>query len=393
MLDPSLPSQLGSTRLNSLEEYFFAKANQRIAAVEATGRSVINLGIGSPDLPPPPAFVQELVAQVQNPAHYRYPGYHGLPQFNQAIAKWYHNRHGLTIDPQTMSLPLAGSKEGLFFLSLALVSPGEEILIPNPGYSTYGKAAELVGATTKEYALVAEQEYFPDLEALEKQDLSRVKLMWINYPHNPTGAVISREQYQTLVEFSRRHQIILASDNPYSEVTFDGFKAATIMEVVQPEDLVVELNSMSKTYNLAGVRLGWAVGHPALITALKIVYSNIETGIFTALQAAGTVALEVDQEWLEERNAVYAARRELALQVAHQLGCTAPAPLAALYVWARLPATVAKAEEYCFDLLEKTGVFVTPGTAFGSNGEGNIRISLCQPVEVFHAALQQIGSR
>jgi LL-diaminopimelate aminotransferase len=380
-------------RLDSLQEYFFSRAAEKIAAVQKTGTQIINLGIGSPDLPPPPAVIEKLTAELANPANHVYPPYNGIPEFRQAIAQWYTQNYSLNFNADTQVLPLAGSKQGIIHLTLAVIDKGDQVLVPNPGYSAYAKAATMAGGEVVEYSLTEENGFLPDIKQLESFNLSRVKMIWINYPNNPTGADISREQLQELLEFTRQHNIIIASDNPYSHVTFDGHKTTSILEDATPNDLVIELNSLSKTYNMAGWRIGWAVGHPEIIAALKNINSNIETGMFIPLQKAAVIALQTPPAWIEQRNQVYAERRASIISLLEALNCTVFPPKASLYVWAKLPGEVTTkmtAEAYCFALLEKTGVFLTPGTAFGSNGEGYVRVAICQPKEVIEDAKKRV---
>lgn len=369
-------------RMDSLGEYFFARAHKKIEQVASTGKVIINLGIGSPDLAPSPLVIEELIQKASDPTMHTYPSYTGLPQFRTEIASWYQKEFGVHIDQTNMVLPFSGSKEGIVFTTLALADPGDAVLIPNPGFSTYERGAIIAGATPRMYSLDRENEYQPDFEALEKTDLSKVKLMWINYPHNPTGATASYKQLEDIVNFAERHSIILASDNPYSHISYNKAHEVSILEIPKALNLAIELNSLSKTYNMAGWRVGWVVGNPNLIATISALYSNIETGIFNPIQYAGIKALQLPRSFITERNEVYKKRLIIANDIAQMLGCEKNETTASLYAWARLPKHILNAEKFCFDLLEKTGIFVTPGTAFGSNGEGYIRIALCQPEQV-----------
>lgn len=368
-------------RMNSLGEYFFSRAHKKIDQLASTGKAIINLGIGSPDLSPSPQVIEELTQKASNPTMHSYPSYSGLPDFRSEIANWYQREFSVKIDSQSMVQPTSGSKEGIVFTTLALVNPGEEILIPNPGFATYERAAIIAGAIPRMYSLDRENGYQPSFESLEKIDLSNVKLMWINYPHNPTGATASIEQLEEIVKFAEKHSILIASDNPYSHISFGKDHEPSILEIPGAIDISVELNSLSKTYNMAGWRLGWVVGNPNLMKAISALYSNIETGIFNPIQYAGVKALQLPQTFISERNEIYRKRSIIANDIAKIIGCETYETKASLYVWAKLPSRVVNAEEFCFELLEKTGVFITPGTAFGSNGEGYIRIALCQTEE------------
>ena len=378
----STPIDQQAIRMDTLGEYFFARAHKKISEVASTGKVIINLGIGSPDLAPSPLVIEELANKVADPSMHGYPSYTGLPQFRTEIATWYQREFGLNIDPTNMIQPFSGSKEGIVFTTLALVNPGDEVLIPNPSFSTYERAAVIAGAVPRMYALDRENGYQPHFETLEKTDLSKVKLMWINYPHNPTGATASLKQLENIVNFAKKHSILLVSDNPYSHISFNKTHEASILEIPGALDIAIELNSLSKTYNMAGWRIGWVVGNQKLIATIGALYSNIETGVFIPIQYAAIKALQLPQSYITERNEIYKRRLIIVNDIEQMLGCEKNETTASLYVWARLPQQILNAEEFCFDLLDKTGIFVTPGTAFGSNGEGYIRISLCQPEQV-----------
>ncbi len=377
-------------RMDSLGEYFFSRAHKKISEVAATGMEIINLGIGSPDLPPSPMVIEELANRVTDMTLHGYPSYSGLPLLRTEIAKWYQREYSVEIDSASMVLPVSGSKEGLVFTTLALVNPGDEILIPNPGFSTYERAAVIAGAVPRMYTLSQELAYQPDFEALEKTDLSKVKLMWINYPHNPTGATATLEQLKKIVEFGKKHSILIASDNPYSHISFNTAHEPSILEVPGALDVAIEIGSFSKTYNMAGWRIGWIVGHKKLMGTIGAFYSNVETGVFIPIQYAAVKALQLPQSFITERNSIYKKRSVIANDIAQILGCEKTETIASLYVWARLPKEIVNAEEYCFELAEKTGVFITPGTAFGSEGEGYIRIALCQPEAILEKAKSKL---
>jgi LL-diaminopimelate aminotransferase len=383
-------SSLGAHRMNFLHEYFFARANEKITALRNQGREIINLGMGNPDLSPPQEVLAALTQASQQPTNHGYPSYTGLTEFRQAISDWYATHYQVRLDTTSEVLPLNGSKQGIFYLSLSLLDKGDQVLVPNPGYSAYEKAASIAGAETIFYSLSAENSWLPDLNALEKMDVSGVKLMWINYPHNPTGATVTKEQLSQIADFARKHKIILVNDNPYSHVVFDGYQSPSLMEIRQPEDLFIELHSMSKTYNMPGWRIGWAVGDADVIGLLKNMYGNIETGQFIPLQYAATVALQTPTSWITERNQLYAERRARVITILKTLHCQIFEPKASLYIWAKLPVECSDSEKFVFDLLEKTGVFLAPGSAFGSGGEGYLRASICQPQEKLDRALDLI---
>lgn len=379
-----------AARMAGLQEYFFARANERITKVKARGVDVINLGIGNPDLPPPEKVVECLRAETLKPANHLYPSYVGLPEFRQAISEWYASQFQLTLNADTQVFPVNGSKQGIVYLTLALVGPRDEVLMPNPGYSAYEKAAVIAGATARYYPLTEQNAFLPDLQALATQDLRKVKMMWINYPHNPTGATVTEAQLKEIAEFADKNNIILVNDNPYSHIVFDGYKAPSLLQFLTDKTPFLELSSMSKTYNMPGWRIGWVAGHPELVALVKNMFSNIETGQFIPLQKAATVALSTPQSWIDERNAIYADRKKLVIKLLQKLGCRTFDFPASLYIWAELPNRTMTSEDYIFDLLEKTGIFIAPGTAFGSDGEGYIRASVCQPKEMLNQAISRL---
>lgn len=379
-----------ATRMSDLSEYFFVRANNHIIHVKQAGKDVIDLGIGSPDLLPHHSVIDALHTAVQRPSAHMYPPYNGLLELRRGIAAWYQRHHNLNLDPSTQIFPTAGSKQGIVHLMLALIDQGDKVLIPNPGYSTFEKGTKIAGGEVMYYQLSEESHFLPDLSAIDQLDLTSVKLMWLNYPNNPTGAVASLEDYRKILAFARRHHIIVANDNPYSHITFDGYKAPSLLEAAKSDDLVIEFNSLSKTYNIAGWRLGWAAGHHELIKLLSMMNSNIETGSFLPVQEAAITALELPDEWIEERNEIYAGRRTVVIELLEKLGCTVYPPSAALYVWAKLPHGSENSESFAFSLLERTAIFITPGTAFGSGGEGYLRASLCQSAQRIEEAIERI---
>ncbi len=385
---------VGATKLEQLPEYFFALANKKIKDLEQAGGQVLNFGIGGPDLPPHESVIARLNEEASKTDTHIYPGYVGIPELREAISSWYQRHHQVTLDVGTQVLPLGGSKQGLVYLTMAVTNPGDKVLIPELGYATFSRGCLMTGAEPLEYQLTAD--YTPDINALAKMDVKGVKLMWINYPHNPTGATISVDQMRAVLDFARAHHIIVASDNPYSHVTFDGYRAPSILEVAGPDDLVVEFNSMSKTYNMAGWRIGWVVGHPEVIKAVSIIYGNIETGIFIPAQRAAATALNLPDSWIVERNRVYEQRRELAGKLLTKLGCSFEPTKASLYAWAKLPSpksgqkTKVDSAAFSTKLLEEKLIFVAPGVVFGRAGEGFIRISLTQPEAVFEAAIKRL---
>ncbi len=376
-------------RMEQVPPYVFAHVGRLIAEKRAQGIDVINLGIGSPDLPTPPHVVKALQEAAEDPKNHGYPSYTGLPELRQAIAAWYQNRFGVELDPNTEVVPLIGSKEGIAHLALALVGPGDVALIPDPGYPTYEMGTILAGGEVYPTPLRAENNFLPDLEAIPEEVLERARVLWLNYPNNPTGAVASLAFFEEVVAFAKRHNLVIAHDNPYSDVTFDGFKAPSLLEVPGAKEVAIELNSLSKTYNMAGWRVGMAVGNPEVIEGLVRVKSNVDTGIFNPIQYAAIAALNTDQGWIAERNAIYQRRRDILVDGLAAAGLRAHRPQAALYVWAEVPEGWTS-QEFAMHILDEAGVWLTPGTAYGASGEGYVRLSICVPEERLQEAMERL---
>jgi len=362
-------------RLDTIQEYYFSKKLREVRGLMAQGKPIINMGIGSPDLAPSQEVLKAIqVAVLENGAH-QYQSYQGLPQLRDAIANFYKNKFRVTADPNTEILPLMGSKEGIMHISLAFLNEGDEVLIPNPGYPTYTSVTNLVGAVPKYYDLTADNGWFPDLEALAKQDLSRVKVMWLSYPHMPTGATATKEQFIKMVAFAQEHDILLVNDNPYSFVLND--EPASILSLPNAKEVCLELNSLSKTFNMAGWRVGFVLGSNEHINAILKVKSNMDSGMFYGIQKGAIAALNSSDDWFKGLNEVYGKRRELIYKLVDKLGCSYDRNAVGMFVWAKLPAGSLSSEEFIDDILYKKDLFITPGTIFGSNGEGYIRFSLC----------------
>ncbi|WP_282115859.1 pyridoxal phosphate-dependent aminotransferase [Cellulophaga baltica] len=362
-------------RLNTVEEYYFSKKLREVRGLMAEGKPIINMGIGSPDLAPSEEVIKAVQAAVTEDGAHQYQSYQGLPEFRDAIVNFYKKYYSVTLNPSTEVLPLMGSKEGIMHISLAFLNPGDEALIPNPGYPTYTSVTKLVGATPKYYDLKAASNWFPNIEALEQQDLSKVKLMWVSYPHMPTGASANKEQFKALVAFAKRNDILLVNDNPYSFVLNDT--PDSILSIEGAKEVALELNSLSKTFNMAGWRVGMVSGNEAHISAVLKVKSNMDSGMFYGIQKGAIAALKSSQEWFDGLNKVYEKRKELMLQLADKLGCTYDKNAVGMFIWAKLPEGAVSAEEFIDDILYKKNIFITPGTIFGSNGAGYIRFSLC----------------
>ena len=377
-----------ANRLADVKEYYFARKLREIRSRLASGEAIINLGIGNPDMMPSEETIKELVARAVEPGNHGYQPYKGIPQLREAFARWYLDTYGVTLDPETDILPLMGSKEGIMHISLAFLNPGDQVLVPNPGYPTYSSIARLTGAEIVYYDLTDDHGWLPDLEALAQQDLSRVKLMWINYPHMPTGTLAPVELLTQLVAFARQHSILLCHDNPYSLVL--NPEPRSIFSVPGAEEVAIELNSLSKSHNMAGWRIGMVCGHRDYVNTILKVKSNMDSGMFMPLQAAAVKALSNSYQWHHRRNEVYAERRELAYRLLDAISCTYAPGQAGMFVWARIPDSALSGEALSEWLLNEASVFLAPGFIFGSNGERFIRISLCAPTRQMALALERV---
>jgi aspartate/methionine/tyrosine aminotransferase len=376
-------------RIASVEEYYFSRKLAEVRALDTPELRVINLGIGSPDQAPASNAIDALVASARNPANHGYQNYKGIPAFRKAIADFYEQTYQATIDPETMILPLMGSKEGIMHISMAFVNEGEEVLIPNPGYPTYSSVASLVGATLRPYDLKEELNWGIDVESLQRSDLSKVKLMWINFPHMPTGRTATREELKVLVDLARKNNFLIVNDNPYSMILND--QPSSLLSIEGAADVALELNSLSKSHNMAGWRLGWVAGKKEYIDAVLKVKSNMDSGMFLGLQHAATEALNNNrQEWFSELNRMYASRKKVAQELLDLLGCTWADKQSGLFVWAKAPDHVSDVEKWIDEILYGTKVFITPGFIFGEAGRRFIRISLCCTEEKLKEALQRI---
>jgi len=363
-------------RIAGFKPYFFASLNQKITQLRSKGVSIIRLDMGSPDLPPAPFIIDELARAAQSPDNHGYTQMGGTPQFKAAVAHYYGSRFGVELDPQKEVLALMGSKEGLFNLSQLLLNPGDVSLVPDPAYPVYSASGIIAGAEIYSLPLVKENNFLPDLDSIPADILRRAKLLWLNYPNNPTGAVATREFFEQAIQFGKKNHIVIANDAPYMDICFDGYRATSILQIPGAMDIAVEFNSLSKTYNMAGWRLGMVSGNQQIISYLHTYKSQADSSHFGAVLQAGTVALTGDQTWIEERNEIYKERRDTVVNALRQIGFTVDMPPAAIYVWARLPERFTSADDFCNQLLEETGVSTTPGNVYGPHGTGYIRISL-----------------
>ena len=365
-------------RVSGLPPYVFAKMAKRIADRAARGDKVINFGMGDPDLATPDYIIEDLCRAAHDPKTHRYPSYFGLPALRTAIADWYRQRFDVTLDPTTEVLPLIGSKEGIANIALAFCDPGELAILPDPGYPVYLYGAIMADGRTYDMPLLAERGWLPDLNALPLAVREQGNVMWLNYPNNPTGATADLAFFEEVIDFARKYDIIICHDNPYSDVTYDGYRAPSILQVPGAREVAVEFNSLSKTYNMAGARIGMVVGNPLVIDALSRIKSNIDSGIPTFVQQAAITALTGDQSWICDRNKIYERRRDLICTALQKAGIPATPPKASLYIWGPVPAGMTSAE-FADRLLEEAAIVVTPGTSFGDHGEGYFRLSLTVP--------------
>lgn len=377
-----------SGRLEGIGEYYFSKKLREIDELNRQGKQVINLGIGSPDLPPHPEVIRVLAEESQKPNVHAYQSYKGSPVLRKAFADWYRNWYGVELDPETEMLPLIGSKEGIMHICMTYLEAGDEALVPNPGYPTYQSAVKLAGGRVREYQLKEALGWFPDLEALEREDLSRVKLMWVNYPHMPTGTAATEEGFRQLVAFGKKHGILICHDNPYSFILNEAPKS--ILAVEGAKEVVLELNSLSKAQNMAGWRVGILVGAQARINEVLTFKSNMDSGMFLPVQLAAAKALTLGKDWYDGLNAIYAARREKVFAIMDLLGCQYDQNQTGMFVWASIPDQYASGFALSDEVLHGAGVFITPGGIFGSAGERYIRISLCSTEERLGQALNRI---
>jgi aspartate/methionine/tyrosine aminotransferase len=378
-----------ATRLESVDTYYFAKKLAEIARINSSSTiQIINLGIGSPDLLPPQVVIDTLKNSASNVDANKYQSYKGLPILREAFANWYDHFFQVKIDSQSEVLPLMGSKEGIMHISMSLLNPGDEVLVPDPGYPTYRMTAALAGAVPKFYDLKAENNWLPDLDYLASQDLSKVKLMWINYPHMPTGAKADLLFYKSLIAFAHKHDILICHDNPYVFILNDS--PVSILQVEGAKNHCLELISLSKCYNMAGWRIGALIGHENAINTVLKFKSNMDSGMFRPLQEAAAKALSMDESWMRSLDVVYEKRKKIAQAIMRELGAEYEKNNAGLFVWAKVKDNSRSVEAFCDDILYQANVFITPGHIFGKNGEGYIRISLCSSEELLQNALDRI---
>jgi LL-diaminopimelate aminotransferase len=378
-------------RIANLPPYLFAEIDKKVAQKRAQGIDVISLGIGDPDQPTPKHIVEKLIVEAQNPQNHRYPSYYGLVEFRQTIANWYKKRFNVELDPDKEVLPLIGSKEGIAHIALAVLDVGDISLIADPGYPVYRTGAILAGANPVSVSLKEENDFLPDLNKIESTMANKAKLFLLNYPNNPTSAIAPDEFFSQLVEWAHKYNVIIAHDNPYSEITYDGYVAPSFLQVPGAKDVGVEFHSLSKTYNMTGWRVGFVVGKAEVIEALGRVKTNIDSGIFNAVQYAGIQALTGPQDCVKEVCQVYTRRRDMIMEALNSLGLQARKPKATIYIWVKVPNGFTSAS-FAEHILEKAAVIVSPGNAYGSSGEGYVRLSLTIDDKRLAEALERIKS-
>ena len=379
-----------ANRLNSVQEYYFSRKLREVRQRIANGQDVINMGIGSPDLSPPEAALTALMESLSQPTAHKYQSYQGTPALRQTMATYYQDAFGVSLNPENEVLPLMGSKEGIMHISMAFLNEGDGVLIPNPGYPTYESVAKLVGARAVPYTLSAATNWLPNLDELAKQDLTDVRLMWVNYPHMPTGAKANEVFLSELVAFAKTHDLLIINDNPYANILNDS--PMSLLVVPGAKGIALELQSLSKAYNMAGWRVGMVCGSSAHIQDILKVKSNMDSGMFFGLQQGAIAALAQGADWFSELNATYRSRRELIWQLAEALGTTFEHDTAGMFVWAKLPEGALDSEAYIDTLLERHHIFIAPGTIFGTAGEGYVRFSLCVTEARIQEALKRIAS-
>lgn len=376
-------------RVLEVKEYYFSRRLREIAELNAKGADIISLGIGGPDRPPHHDVISTLAEEASQPGNHSYQPYVGLPALRKAMADWYKKWYDVNLDPDTEIQPLIGSKEGILHVSLTFLNPGDGVLVPNPGYPTYSSVSRLAQAEIFNYDLTEENGWMPDFEAIERLPLDRIKLMWINYPHMPTGTPATMQLFERIIEFGKKHNIVIAHDNPYSFILND--KPLSLLKVDGAKDIAIEMNSMSKSHNMAGWRVGMLASNPTFINWILKVKSNIDSGQFKPLMLAAAKGFTLGKEWYDEVNAVYASRRKVAEEIMTALGCRFDPAQSGLFLWGRIPESYGSSEELADKVLYDASVFITPGFIFGSNGDRYIRISLCATEEKMRLALDRIN--
>jgi len=379
-----------SDRISSFKPYFFASLAKRISSLQNEGKDVIRIDMGSPDLPPEKFIIDKMVEKVYQPNNHGYTPMGGGPEYREAISKYYKNRFGVQIDPITEAIGLIGSKEGLFHLAQIIINPGDIALVPDPGYPVYSAGTKIAGGEIFRMPLLKENKFLPDLSKIPVEIAKKTKLIWINYPNNPTGAIATKEFFNELIEFATKYEIIIAHDAPYTEVCFDGYVAPSLLEMPGAREISVEFNSLSKSYNMAGWRLGMAVGNPEIIRYLHTYKSQLDSSTFSPILESGVTALTGDQNWIQKRNNIYKLRRDIVVSGLRSCGFEVDTPPAAIYVWAKLPYGMNDSMHFCEKMLSEIGVSTTPGIVYGEYGEGYLRVSLGTKTTRIQEAIERI---
>lgn len=377
-----------ATRMGEVKEYYFSRKLREIAQMRAEGKEILNLGIGSPDLPPSAGVIEELQEHSSRSTSHGYQGYTGIPELREAFSEWYKEWFDVTLDPNGEILPLIGSKEGIMHISMTYLEPGDEVLVPNPGYPAYRAVANLTGATIREYKLEESLGWTPDLDALAAMDLEKVKIMWVNYPNMPTGAQAQVEFYERLVRFAKEKHILVCNDNPYGFILND--KPVSILSIAGAKEVALELNSLSKSHNMAGWRIGMLGGAASYLSTILRFKSNMDSGMFRPLQLAAVKALQQPASWYQSVNSIYLDRRNRVYELLDLLDCVYDRNQVGMFVWAKIPASYASGFELSDAILYNAHVFITPGGIFGSQGDQYIRVSLCSETAVFEDAIRKI---
>ena len=377
-----------ANRITELEEYYFSRKLKEISDIEKTGKNIINLGIGNPDLPPSQSTIDALSESANQSGNHGYQGYSSSPELRNAISEYYNKIYSVVLDPGREILPLIGSKEGIMHISMAFLNPGDEVLIPNPGYPAYTSASKMIGAAIRYYDLNEKNSWQVDIDELKTKDLFRVKIMWINYPHMPTGAVASSRLFEELIGIAREHNFLLCNDNPYSLILNEN--PQSLLSAGGAKEVALELNSLSKSHNMAGWRVGWVAGNEKYVKSVLKVKSNIDSGIFLPIQHAAIEALKNPADWHKKRNDELRERKRKVLNLLKLLGCSYDENQVGMFVWAKLPESVIDAEKFVDKLLSEANVFITPGFIFGSNGEKYVRVSLCNSMQKLEEAIRRV---
>ena len=379
-----------SERMQSFPDHFFAELNSRIRELRARDKDVIRLDIGSPDLPPAPEIIEALNRSAAHPDHHGYQPYRGPQELREAWAGMYQRLYQVKLDPDSEILPLMGSKEGIFNLVMASIDPGEVVLIPDPGYFTYDRATRFAGGEPVYLPLLPHNNFLPELQNIPEQHLKRAKMLWLNYPNNPTAATVNLDFFTRAVAFARQHDLLVCHDAAYTQVTYDGYQAPSILQVAGAKDVAVEFNTLSKSHNMAGWRTGVAVGNSSALQSLYTLKTNVDSGQFLPIMEAATAALTGDQGWLSDRNGIYQQRRDLVIEALHASGLYARLPQGSLYIWCPVPAGWSS-ESFTSALLDQAHISLAPGSIFGEHGEGFVRISFTAPLERLEEAMQRMS--